>query len=323
MALMIGVGIFLAAVVVGLVGFTAITARRVEKAVPARGKFLELAGARIHYLDKGAGPPIVMVHGLGGQSGNFGYAVVERLAGEFRVIAMDRPGSGYSTRASDDAARLKAQSAFVAELIRKLGLGRPLLVGHSLGGAVALGVALDFPELVSGLALVAPLTQVPAQVPGPFRALEIESKLLRWLLAWTVATPVGVLRGPAIVKEIFRPEAVPGDFATKGGGLLGLRPGSFYNTSADLMGINEDLSEMVKRYGEIRVPVAILYGKSDAILNLGEHGEAMKGKIAGLRLELVEGGHMLPVTAAKVTAGFIRGEARRGFVGPGEARRGG
>jgi hypothetical protein len=70
-------------------------------------------------------------------------------------------------------------------------------------------------------------------------------------------------------------------------------------------------------------PVAILYGKSDAILNLGEHGEAMKGKIAGLRLELVEGGHMLPVTAAKVTAGFIRGEARRGFVGQGEARRGG
>ncbi len=172
-------------------------------------------------------------------------------------------------------------------------------------------MALDFPELVSGLALVAPLTHVPAQAPGPFRALEIESKLLRRVLAWTVATPIGIRRGPAIVKEIFRPEAVPADFATKGGGLLGLRPRSFYNTSADLMAVNADLAGMVKRYGEIRVPVAILYGKSDAILDPAEHGEAMRGKIAGLRLELVEGGHMLPVTAAEVTAEFIRGEARR------------
>ncbi len=311
MALLIGVVILLAVLVAGLVSFSASTARRVEKALPPRGKFLELSGARVHYLDKGAGPAIVMVHGLGGQSGNFAYGVVERLADEFRVIVMDRPGSGYSTREGDESARLKAQSAFVAELIGKLGLGRPLLVGHSLGGAVALGVALDFPEAVSGLALVAPLTHVPAQVPAPFRAMEIKSNVLRWVLAWTVAVPVGIWRGEAIVKEIFRPEAVPADFATKGGGLLGLRPRSFYNTSADLMGVNADLSGMEKRYGEIRVPVGILYGKSDAILDPAEHGEAMKGQIAGLRLELVEGGHMLPVTAPEATAGFIREEARR------------
>jgi pimeloyl-ACP methyl ester carboxylesterase len=317
MALLLGVGILLAVVIAGLVSFTAITARRVEKALPPRGKFLDLDGARVHYLDKGAGPAIVMVHGLGGQSGNFAYGVVERLAGEFRVIVMDRPGSGYSTRESDDSARLKAQSAFVAELIGKLGLERPLLVGHSLGGAVALGVALDFPGAAGGLALVAPLTHVPAQVPGPFRAMEIKSKLLRRAVAWTVATPVGIRRGVAIVKEIFRPEAVPADFATKGGGLLGLRPRSFYNTSADLMGVNADLFAMEKRYGEIRVPVAILYGKSDAILDPGEHGEAMKGKIAGLRLELMEGGHMLPVTAAEATSEFIRGEARRVGLGGG------
>jgi len=59
--------------------FTAITARRVEKALPPRGQFLEVLGARIHYLDKGAGPPILIVHGIGGQLGNFTYALLERL----------------------------------------------------------------------------------------------------------------------------------------------------------------------------------------------------------------------------------------------------
>src|SRR5215472_11091666 len=89
------------AVVVGLAIFSAWTASRVERALPPRGKFVDIPGARIHYWEKGAGLPIVMVHGLGGQSGNFAFGVVEKLMDEFRVIVMDRPGAGYSTRDSD------------------------------------------------------------------------------------------------------------------------------------------------------------------------------------------------------------------------------
>jgi pimeloyl-ACP methyl ester carboxylesterase len=121
---------FLAMSLGGLVIFTAITARRVEKALPPRGEFIEVAGARIHYLDKGSGPPIVILHGLGGQMGNFTYALLERLTSEFRVILMDRPGSGYSRRAPGATGRLTEQATIVAEFIRKLGLDRPLLVGH-------------------------------------------------------------------------------------------------------------------------------------------------------------------------------------------------
>ena len=111
---------------------------------------MEIDGARIHYLEKGAGPAIVMVHGLGGQSGNFAYGLVEKLANEFRVVVIDRPGAGYSTRESDESARLGGQAKQVADFIRALGLERPLVVGHSLGGAIALSVALDFPEAVRG-----------------------------------------------------------------------------------------------------------------------------------------------------------------------------
>src|ERR1700757_4629981 len=184
MPLLIAGIVLVAAILSGLVIFTAVTARRVEQALPPRGQFIEVSGARIHYLDKGTGPPIVIVHGLGGQMGNFTYALLERLTDEFRVILLDRPGSGYSRRAPGATGRLTEQAATVAEFIRKVGVERPLLVGHSLGGAIALGVALDHRETVKGLALVGPLTHVPKQVPAPFRALDVKSDFVRLLVAW-------------------------------------------------------------------------------------------------------------------------------------------
>ncbi len=310
MMLIIAGLVFVAAILAGLVIFTAVTARRVEKALPPRGQFIEVSGARIHYLDKGSGPPIVIVHGLGGQMGNFTYALLDRLTDEFRVILIDRPGSGYSKRAPEATGRPKEQAAIVAEFIRKLDLQRPLLVGHSLGGAIALGIALDHPEVVKGLALVAPLTHVPKQVPAPFRALDIKSNFLRWLVAWTVATPIGIRRGKTILDAIFSPDLAPADFPIRGGGILGLRPRSFYNTSLEMRAVNFDLAKMVPRYPSLRLPVRILYGTSDEVLDHQVHGEAMKAKSPMVSVELVPGGHMLPITAPDLTARFIKAAAR-------------
>src|SRR5271167_1839290 len=80
--------LLLVIVVCGLIGFAAYTARQVEIADPPRGRFLELDGCRIHYVDEGAGPPLFLIHGLGGQLRNFTYALIGRLANEFRVIAV-------------------------------------------------------------------------------------------------------------------------------------------------------------------------------------------------------------------------------------------
>jgi len=310
MTLIFALIVLVAVSVGGLVIFTAITARRVETALPPRGQFVEVAGARIHYLDKGSGPPIVILHGLGGQMGNFTYALLERLTDEFRVILMDRPGSGYSTRAPGATGRLTEQAAIVAEFIRKLGLERPLLVGHSMGGAISLGVALDHPDVVKALALIAPLTHVPKHVPAPFRALDIKSNFLRWLVAWTVATPIGIRQGKAILDAIFSPDPAPADFPTRAGGILGLRPRSFYNTSSDMRAVNLDLAAMVTRYSSLRVPVRILYGTSDEVLSHRLHGEAMKAKSSMVSLQLVPGGHMLPITAPDLTAIFIKAAAQ-------------
>src|SRR5258708_32831000 len=310
MALLLAVIALMAISLGGLVIFSAVTARRVEAALPPRGRFIEIAGARIHYLDKGSGPAIVILHGLGGQMGNFTYALLERLMGEFRVILLDGPGSGYAARAGVATGRRTEQAATVAEFIRRLGLERPLLVGHSLGGAIALGVALDHPEVISGLALIAPLTHVPKNVPAPFRALDIKSDFLRWLVAWTVATPIGIRRGKAVLDAIFSPDPAPADFPIRGGGILGLRPRSFYNTSSDMRAVNLDLGKLVARYSSLQVPVRILYGTSDQVLSHQVHGEAMKAQSSLVSVELVPGGHMLPISAPDLTAEFIKAAAR-------------
>ena len=273
-------------------------------------------GTRLAVYEWGnaAGPEILLVHGLGGQMGNFTHSLVERLTDDFRVIVIDRPGSGYSTRARDEFARINMQAEMVTQFIRGLGLGSPLLVGHSLGGAISLAVALNHPECVSGLALIAPLTHMPDAVAEPFRGLEINSKILRRAVAWTLATPLSIRRGKSVLDAIFSPEAAPLDFPTRAGGLLGLRPRSFYNTSTDMVSVGADLPAMAQRYASLKVPVSILYGTSDAVLDHEFHGVAMRNKVPGLHLELVAGGHMLPVTAPDVSANFIRHAAQRQTV---------
>ncbi|WP_454726168.1 MULTISPECIES: alpha/beta fold hydrolase [Cupriavidus] len=311
MTILIACIAIVAAVVAGLVAFTAVIARKVEKALPPRGKFIEIDGARLHYIDQGQGPVIVMVHGLGGQTGNFSYALLERLTPHFRVILVDRPGSGYSTRPAGMPARLRKQSDVIAGFMRALDLKDPLLVGHSLGGAVALGVALDHPEAVAGLALIAPLTHPVAGPPAVFRVLAVSPAPLRRVVAWTLAIPRSILRGRAMMDFVFSPERPPADFGTAGGGLLGLRPGAFYAASSDMTSLEEDLPGMAGRYASLALPISILYGTADAILDWRAHGQAMKDKLPALELELVAGGHMLPVTIPDKAAAWLAAAAER------------
>ena len=305
--------LIIALIVAGLVLFAANTARKVEAAVPPCGQFIEIDGQRLHYVDTGGtGPAIVMIHGLGGTLWNFTYALVDKLSGEFRVIAVDRPGSGYSARADDAPAKLSAQADTLAKFVRALGLKQPLLVGHSLGGALSLAIALDHPDCAGALALIAPLTHAQDDVPEPFRGLVINSRVMLKIIAWTLAIPMSIRGGPVLLKIIFGPDAVPVDFPTRGGGLLGLRPKSFYNTSSDLVAVNEDLPGMMPRYGGLTIPLGMLYAKGDRILDYRRQGEAMKQKCPALDLVLMdEHGHMLPVTAPDSTADLIRRVAAR------------
>jgi pimeloyl-ACP methyl ester carboxylesterase len=313
MSILLTLILIVAVIVAGLAWFAANTARKVEAAVPPCGEFMEIDGHRLHYVDtKGTGPAIVMIHGLGSTLWNYTYALVEKLSGEFRVIAVDRPGSGYSVRPDDAPARLGAQADTLAKFIRGLGLKQPLLVGHSLGGALSLAIALDHPDCAGALALIAPLTHAQDEVPEPFQGLVINSPVMRKIIAWTLATPMSIRNAPKLLKIVFGPDAVPVDYPTRGGGLLGLRPNSFYNTSSDAVAVMEDVPGMMKRYGGLTIPLGMLFAKGDLLLDYRRQGEALKQKCPALDLVLLdEHGHMLPLTAPDATAGLIRRVAAR------------
>ena len=280
---------------------------KIERAVPPLGTVIDVDGERMHYVDRGSGPPIVMIHGLAGNLRNYTYALVDRLTNDFRVIAVDRPGSGYSPRSHKTPASLTAQSETIGRFIQTLSLERPLVVGHSLGGAVSLALALNHPKSVGALALIAPLTQVRPQVPKAFRGLDIHSPMLRALVANTVATPIAMKTGKDVVRAIFKPEAVPADFATRGGGLLGMRSEGFYASSSDMIEVHLGMAELVARYPQLELPISVLFGTEDAILNYKVFGEGFVVKVPQAKLTLVPGaGHMLMVTQPEETADWIK-----------------
>jgi pimeloyl-ACP methyl ester carboxylesterase len=114
------------------------------------------------------------------------------------------------------------------------------------------------------------------------------------------------------MKIVFGPDEVPSDFMTRGGGMLALRPNSFYNTSSDGVAVMEDMPGMMERYCGLTIPLGMLFAKGDLILDYQVQGEAMKQLCPALDLVLLDGhGHMLPLTAPDVTADLIHRVAAR------------
>jgi len=296
----------------GLAWFTRRTAARIVQYLPAKGRFVDVPGGQLHVRESGpeGAPAVLLVHGLGGQMSHFDYGLAEQLAQSFRVVVVDRPGSGHSLRDEMTSADVSTQAAALALLIDTLALGRPTVVGHSLGGAIALALAVEHPASVGALALVAPLTHAPETAPQVFKALTIETRWVRKLFAWTLATPGAIVGSKKVLAAVFAPEQAPADFAVKGGGLHSLRPSQFLAASSDLQAIPLRMPLVQGRYAELALPLSVLYGRQDAILDWRENGQALVDKVPGARLELVDGGHMLPVTQPQVVADFVERAAR-------------
>ncbi len=191
------------------------------------------------------------------------------------------------------------------------------MVGHSLGGAIALTLAVEHPEAISGIALLAPLTHLETRTRQRFDLLYIPSRLLRRIIAYTVGIPASLKFAEPTMKFIFGPQPLPADYMVAGGGWLGLRPAHFHATSTDVVAVEQDLGGVEQRYGEIVMPAGILFGSADRVIGMAIHGEPMRDRIGGLDFEAVDGlGHMPQFAAPEQVVAFIKRIAARAFVAP-------
>lgn len=285
----------------------------VEELIPRAGEVVSVEGGVVHYIDTGPintgprdGQALVLIHGLSGQLQHFTYALVDRLAQDFRVIAVDRPGCGYSERASKSQADVAQQGRMIGEVLDHLGVDAPILVGHSLGGAISLAMALDRPDKTAGLALLCPLTMPQTDAPDAFAGLEVRSDTLRDWIARYIAVPIAKLTSDKVLGLVFAPEVAPEDFLTRAGGALGLRPKAFVTASEDILAVEAAMPRQAARYeAELKTPGGILFGAQDNILSPDSHGHPMTR--FGLVHEMLDGGgHMIPLTQPEACEEFIR-----------------
>ena len=293
-------------VVAALVGWSAYVTRGIERMIPADGQRIEVSGVDFHYLDLGPrdAPAILMLHGILSNWRIFTYFLAPAMARDHRVVVIDRPGWGYS-RLTGGRLDIAGQAEAIAALIDRLDLHQPLVVGHSMGGAVSLALALAHPSKLRGLALIAPYTQPVERPPEPFKGYVVPGPL-RAALAWTLAIPIAMRTSKARTIEVFHPDPVPEDFAVRGGGALAIRPEGFVSGAYEMGVAKEAMDVQAPRYGEVRVPVAILYAHGDALLDPELHGTDTAAAIPGAQVEMVEGGHMLPVTHPELTEAWLR-----------------
>ena len=284
-----------------LAAATAIGAWQVSRSFPPVGRFVEVEGGRLHVLERGPAAPdatVVLLHGAAGNLRDIDLALGRRLAESHRVIAIDRPGHGWSDRPGGAADASPArQAALIAQALDAMGVGEAVMVGHSWAGALATNLALDHAEKVSGLVLIAPATH---PWPGgttwyyPVAAFPV----LGELFMRTVMLPAGWFMVEAGVKGVFSPHEPPDDYARQTGAPLLLRPREFRANAADVHRLKRFVTAQAPRYAEIDVPTSIVTADADHVVSPTIHSRALAREIAGARLVVVAGaGHMPHHTA--------------------------
>ncbi len=273
--------------------------------LPPTGQFTKVTGGTLHWTETGTGAPIILIHGLGGNLFNYNYMIPE-LAQRYRVISIDRLGSGWSTRDDPSRADLRAQANTIAEFIDIEGLERPLLVGHSLGAGIAITVGVFHPDKIRGLALICPSSMGMQDVPKPFRQMDIKNAAWRLFLSHTMLGPVALMREGRVFDAIFKPEPITSDFLIKGGVLLGRLPRQFRTTCEDLVAAKASQHEVARQLSDLTVPTHALIAQDDNILDIQLHGVKFSD-LTGAPLTMVpRAGHMLPMTQPTLCNSFIQ-----------------
>jgi pimeloyl-ACP methyl ester carboxylesterase len=277
----------------GLALWNRALARKAERDFPPQGEFRTVDGVRLHYVAAGEGRPILLLHGANGSLHDFTDTILPTLARRHRVVAVDRPGHGWSERPQGRDMGPGAQAELMRSLARELGLERPLLVAFSWSGALALAWALDHPDEIAG---VVSLAGVAYDWGTP---VDLKWRLPEWpvigpLVVETASLTLGALLLEQAASFSFAPDPAPPAYA-RGAVALALRPASFRANAEDVRSLQPFLRAQAPRYAGLRVPFVILHGDGDAVVGLDIHSRRLQREASGAELIVLPGaGHLLP-----------------------------
>lgn len=279
----------------------------IEARVPPIGSFVQTSGGKVHVIERGLSdadaPVMVFIHGASGSGREGLITLAPGLEDKGRILLPDRPGLGWSER-PDTGWQLGVQAAMLAEALRASGVQRAVIVGHSFGGAVSLRLALDHPDLVASLVLLAPASH-------PFPAGVATYNVLG---AHPVIGPAFVhlvpIVGPMMarngIRTVFAPNPVMPGYAEKLGLGLTFRPGNFRNNARDIAAAAAEFGEQAKRYPNLRMPISILSGSKDHVLWPSIHAAGIRRDVPHTELIILpETGHMPHHTNLDLTLATI------------------
>jgi pimeloyl-ACP methyl ester carboxylesterase len=287
---------FVVAALALLYAVTLVGTWQIEAGYPPAGRFVAVDGGRLHIVELGPAdaPAIVLLHGASGNLGDMRIVLGERLAQRYRVILVDRPGHGWSDRPGGraDASPLR-QAELIHQALLKIGVTRSLMLGHSWSGALATAYTLAFPEAVSGLILLAPVTH---PWPGGIGWINDVAAMpvIGPLIAHTLILPAGYFMLTPGAISVFRPQSPPPDYVARTGAAMILRSSEFIANAQDLAVLKEFVRAQVPHYAEIKAPVAIVSGDIDPIVYTDIHSRAIAKQLPHATLTVLPGiGHMV------------------------------
>jgi pimeloyl-ACP methyl ester carboxylesterase len=293
-ALRIGAGVLVAAGVSALLNRW--LAQKAERRNPPLGRFITVDGVRLHYVDRGTGTPLVLLHGNGSMIEDFqSSGLIDQAAKNYRVIAIDRPGFGHSNRPRSTVWTPQAQADLIAAALKKIGVPRAIILGHSWGTLVALALAVKYPQEVQALVLASgyyyPTARADVVMLSPPAI-----PLIGDLLSHTISPLLSRLMWPLLLRKIFGPSPVPEKF--KGfPEEMAVRPSQIRASAAESALMIPSAHTLEQQYRLLQMPVAIVAGAEDRLIE-SEQSSHLHRDIPQSTLRSVPGtGHMVHQTA--------------------------
>jgi len=287
-----------AGVLAGTAAAVAWQTRQAERANPPEGRFIEVDGIRLHYIDRGMGQPLVLLHGNGDMARDFDIAgVLDLAADKYRVIAFDRPGYGWSDRPHGKSWSPEDQADLIVHALQRLGIDRPIVVGHSWGTLVALQLALRHRDAVQALVLMSGYYYPTVRLDVAWLSAPA-IPLIGTLMRHTVSPLLSRLMWPAFMRRIFGPLPVPARFRRDFPVGMVLRPKQLQASATEAAMLIPAAARMRHRYGELTLPVVLLAGNRDRHVKTGVHTERLYRELPSARMLIATGaGHMVHYAA--------------------------